>query len=54
EVDAAPGERCDRCWMHTPDVGADARYPGACARCVVHLDAGRAAGAWPDDGGPGA
>jgi isoleucyl-tRNA synthetase len=37
-VDAAEGEKCERCWSYTKDVGADARYPGACQRCVANLD----------------
>jgi isoleucyl-tRNA synthetase len=36
-VDAAEGEKCERCWHYTTDVGADARYPGACRRCVANL-----------------
>src|SRR5262245_8543255 len=38
KVDVADGMKCDRCWNYTPDVGADARYPGACRRCVTNLD----------------
>jgi isoleucyl-tRNA synthetase len=34
----AAGEKCDRCWNYTIDVGTDARYPGACLRCVTSLD----------------
>jgi isoleucyl-tRNA synthetase len=37
KVDAAEGKKCERCWHYTTDVGADARYPGACLRCVGHL-----------------
>jgi isoleucyl-tRNA synthetase len=37
-VDVADGEKCERCWNYTTDVGADPRYPGACARCVVNLE----------------
>jgi len=38
KVDEAEGEKCERCWDYTTDVGADARYPGACLRCVANLD----------------
>ena len=36
-VETADGEKCERCWHYTTDVGSDARYPGACARCVANL-----------------
>ncbi|MCI0660395.1 MAG: isoleucine--tRNA ligase [Acidobacteria bacterium] len=38
KVDEADGEKCERCWNYTIDVGKDPRYPGACQRCVVNLD----------------
>lgn len=38
KVDAAEGEKCERCWHYTTDVGADTRYPGACLRCAANLD----------------
>jgi isoleucyl-tRNA synthetase len=38
EVAHAAGEKCERCWHYTTDVGRDARYPGACARCAGNLD----------------
>ncbi len=37
-VERADGEKCERCWNYTTDVGIDPRYPGACARCVMNLD----------------
>lgn len=37
-VAKADGEKCERCWNYTTDVGGDARYPGACARCVASLE----------------
>ncbi len=35
----AEGTKCQRCWNYTNDVGSDAAWPGACARCAraVHL-----------------
>jgi isoleucyl-tRNA synthetase len=38
EVERAAGEKCERCWNYTTDVGADQRYPGACARCVGNIE----------------
>jgi isoleucyl-tRNA synthetase len=38
KVDEADGKKCERCWDYTTDVGSDARYPGACRRCVANLD----------------
>jgi isoleucyl-tRNA synthetase len=38
KVSRADGEKCERCWNYTTDVGLDDRYPGACARCVTNLD----------------
>jgi isoleucyl-tRNA synthetase len=37
KVDRADGVKCERCWHYTTDVGSDARYAGACGRCVVNL-----------------
>ncbi len=37
-VEAAEGEKCDRCWHYTSDVGSDERYQGACARCAATLN----------------
>ena len=38
----ASGEKCERCWKVTEDVGANAAHPTVCARCadaVSHMDA---------------
>jgi isoleucyl-tRNA synthetase len=32
-VRPASGTKCQRCWNYTDDVGQDAEWPGACARC---------------------
>jgi isoleucyl-tRNA synthetase len=40
-VDRAPGEKCERCWMRTEDVGRDAAHPTLCARCVRVVSASR-------------
>ncbi|HEX7056151.1 MAG TPA: isoleucine--tRNA ligase [Bacilli bacterium] len=31
---AAAGEKCERCWMVTPEVGKDKRHPTLCPRCA--------------------
>jgi isoleucyl-tRNA synthetase len=33
-VDRAAGEKCERCWTRTEEVGRDAAHPTLCARCV--------------------
>jgi isoleucyl-tRNA synthetase len=37
DVDRARGEKCERCWMRTEDVGRNAEHPTLCARCVSVL-----------------
>lgn len=37
KVTAAEGEKCERCWMITKDVGADHEHPTICARCAKIL-----------------
>ncbi len=32
-VQAAAGDKCERCWNYTTDVGQDAEWLGICARC---------------------
>jgi isoleucyl-tRNA synthetase len=34
EVDRAPGEKCERCWTRSEEVGRDADHPTLCGRCV--------------------
>jgi isoleucyl-tRNA synthetase len=36
-VDRARGEKCERCWKYTLDVGSDQEYPTACASCAKTL-----------------
>jgi isoleucyl-tRNA synthetase len=40
-VSRSTGTRCERCWKHAHDIGADADHPTLCARCaaVVKQDA---------------
>ena len=35
EIREATGEKCERCWMHSLTVGADADHPTLCARCAA-------------------
>jgi isoleucyl-tRNA synthetase len=36
-VEKAAGEKCERCWNYSLDVGKDGAHPNVCGRCVVHL-----------------
>ncbi len=38
EVAKADGEKCERCWNYTTDVGVNATYPGACGRCAENIE----------------
>ncbi|MEE4261447.1 MAG: isoleucine--tRNA ligase [Desulfobacteraceae bacterium] len=33
QVDAAPGEKCERCWVHDTTVGGNLEQPTVCQRC---------------------
>jgi isoleucyl-tRNA synthetase len=35
KVQVAPGEKCERCWNHSPSVGESADHPTLCSRCVA-------------------
>jgi isoleucyl-tRNA synthetase len=39
DVDRAPGDKCERCWMRRPSVGASVAHPGLCDRCVAVVGA---------------
>jgi isoleucyl-tRNA synthetase len=39
DVDRAPGDKCERCWMRRPSVGTSAAHPGLCDRCVAVVGA---------------
>lgn len=32
------GEKCERCWHYTDDIGTVADHPGICARCADNVD----------------
>jgi isoleucyl-tRNA synthetase len=38
DVTRAPGQKCERCWNYSVQVGADPQYPTVCERCspVLH------------------
>ncbi|MFN2975864.1 isoleucine--tRNA ligase [Terriglobus aquaticus] len=38
EFAKAEGDRCDRCWRYTTDVGNEGMYPTVCARCADALE----------------
>jgi isoleucyl-tRNA synthetase len=33
EVARAPGQKCDRCWIYSEDIGAKPAHPTLCAKC---------------------
>ncbi|MGD9022177.1 MAG: isoleucine--tRNA ligase [Deltaproteobacteria bacterium] len=37
-VDRAPGEKCERCWIHDPSVGDDGIHKTICSRCIGVLE----------------
>jgi isoleucyl-tRNA synthetase len=38
QINKAPGQKCERCWNYSTQVGKDAEYPTVCERCspVLH------------------
>lgn len=38
DVLVAKGEKCERCWIVTPEVGQNDQYPTLCARCSQVID----------------
>ncbi len=34
-IERADGEKCERCWKYTTDVGSDAAFPTICAACAL-------------------
>jgi len=34
KVERARGQKCERCWKYTTDVGADDRFPTICGACA--------------------
>jgi isoleucyl-tRNA synthetase len=38
EVQRAAGQKCERCWFYSAEVGKSARYPTVCERCLPVLE----------------
>jgi len=38
EVHKAPGQKCERCWFYSTEVGRSERYPTVCERCLAVLE----------------
>jgi isoleucyl-tRNA synthetase len=38
EVQKAAGQKCERCWFYSTEVGKSARYPTVCERCLPVLE----------------
>jgi isoleucyl-tRNA synthetase len=38
EVSKAPGNKCERCWNYSTEVGKNQRYPAMCERCLAVLE----------------
>ena len=38
EVERAAGQKCERCWKYTMDVGSDARFPTICGPCASAVE----------------
>ena len=36
-IEGAPGEKCERCWIHETTVGTDSEHPAICERCQKAL-----------------
>ena len=36
-VERAPGQKCERCWNYSTQVGIDQKYPAVCERCAAVL-----------------
>ncbi|WP_136524567.1 isoleucine--tRNA ligase [Geomonas ferrireducens] len=34
-VSAAPGEKCERCWCYSEELGKDAEHPAICPKCLA-------------------
>jgi len=37
-VEPAPGDKCERCWVHDPSVGSISEHPTVCKRCHSSLE----------------
>jgi isoleucyl-tRNA synthetase len=37
KIEKAPGQKCERCWNFSVEVGKDQRYPAVCERCSAAI-----------------
>ncbi len=37
-VTPTPHPKCERCWHHRPDVGANPAHPNLCGRCIINIE----------------
>jgi len=37
KIEKALGNKCERCWNYSEEVGKDSRYPTVCERCSQAL-----------------
>jgi isoleucyl-tRNA synthetase len=37
-IEPSPNQKCERCWHHRPDVGANAVHDSLCQRCIDNID----------------
>lgn len=38
QVAAAPGQKCERCWIYSEEIGADPDHPTLCPRCAAVMN----------------
>ena len=38
QVAAAPGQKCERCWIYSEEIGADPAHPTLCPRCAAVMN----------------
>ncbi len=38
EAYRAQGEKCERCWKYSGNIGSDASHPTLCARCAADVN----------------
>jgi hypothetical protein len=38
KIERASGDKCERCWKYTSDVGSDPKYPTVCGACAGAVD----------------
>src|SRR6185312_2242437 len=38
DVQTAAGQKCERCWFYSTEVGKSERYPTVCERCLAVLE----------------